>query len=383
MAAVLALACLEPLAQAGEETVGPLSQTTTLKWRVRGSQAKPASRQPVRPVANLQPADSDSPAAAPAVGTMRVVSADDISSRKTRSRLRDSIMQVDSRQPSDTQPPAKVNSSEDSFKDPFADDTAPPATPAAQGPAPVPPDNTARPPAMPDDVPAATGPKSLPASQPSSQRETFEPADDLFKDQPIPEDKDVRQFELPRAERDQLLEGDLSIGPGEPGCGPLHRQDCQDALRSLQKRDITTITVGLLIEGVEGTDYPCDCRIGRDLDAPQFAGRNFSPTLFTWKAASTCHKPLYFEDVQLERYGHSWNPVLQPFISGAHFFVSVPLLPYKMGLKTPNECVYTLGYYRPGSCAPYMFEPIPLSLRGAVYEAFGATAFAFWFWPPN
>ncbi len=178
-----------------------------------------------------------------------------------------------------------------------------------------------------------------------------------------------------------MLEG-IGTPPGEPGCAN-QREECQKALRKLQQRDITKITVGLLIEGSEGTDFPCDCRLGRDFDAPKFAGRDFAPTLFTWKAASTCHKPLYFEDVQLERYGHSWNPVIQPFMSGAHFFVSVPLLPYKMGLRPYNECVYTLGYYRPGSCAPYMFEPIPLSLRAAVWEGFGATAFAFWFWPPR
>ena len=87
--------------------------------------------------------------------------------------------------------------------------------------------------------------------------------------------------------------------------------------------------------------------------------------------------------MRLERYGHSWNPIVEPFVSGAHFFASVPLLPYKMGLRPPNECVYTLGYYRPGSCAPYMFDPIPFSVRAAATQAAGMTAFAFWFWPPN
>jgi len=149
----------------------------------------------------------------------------------------------------------------------------------------------------------------------------------------------------------------------------------------LQRRTITQIVVGLEIEGVEGEDFPCDCRLGVNVEAPEFAGRHFSRTNFAWKATGTCHKPLYFEDVQLERYGHSWNPVVQPFMSAAHFFVSVPLLPYKMGLNPPGECVYTLGYYRPGSCAPYLLEPIPLSLRAAIFEGLGATAFAFWLWP--
>ena len=40
-----------------------------------------------------------------------------------------------------------------------------------------------------------------------------------------------------------------------------------------------------------------------------------------------------------------------------------------MGVYPPNECMYTLGYYRPGSCAPYMIEPVPISVRGALWEA--------------
>jgi hypothetical protein len=215
--------------------------------------------------------------------------------------------------------------------------------------------------------------KTDPADEPMPLKRT---EDDLFPDA-VPTHPDA---DLP------LPSGDLSEGmataPGGVGCKGYADQ-CRRALRELQGRDITTVVVGVVIEGTEGDDYPCDCSLGRDFDAPKYVARNFSPTLFTWKAASLCHKPLYFEDVQLERYGHSWNPIIQPFMSGAHFFVSVPLLPYKMGLKPPHECVYTLGYYRPGNCAPYMFEPIPLSLRAAVWEAAGITAFAFWFWPPN
>jgi hypothetical protein len=40
-----------------------------------------------------------------------------------------------------------------------------------------------------------------------------------------------------------------------------------------------------------------------------------------------------------------------------------------MGLETPCECVYPLGFYRPGSCAPYMIPCCPLSLRGALFQA--------------
>jgi hypothetical protein len=107
------------------------------------------------------------------------------------------------------------------------------------------------------------------------------------------------------------------------------------------------------------------------------AARGFAPITFTWKASGLCHKPLYFEDVHLERYGHSLGPILQPVASGAHFFVTVPTLPYQMGLTPPWECIYTLGYYRPGSCAPYMLDPLPLSVRAGLLEAGVVTGLVF------
>jgi hypothetical protein len=181
----------------------------------------------------------------------------------------------------------------------------------------------------------------------------------------------------------------LVPGFAPPQTGTLscdqEKRECERAIQELRARDIRKIVPALLIQGdggqpaVEGRDYPCECSLGTKV---RFAGRDWAPLTFTWKATGVCHKPLYFEDAQLERYGHSWNPVLQPFMSAAHFFVSVPLLPYKMGLNPPNECIYSLGYYRPGDCAPYMIDPIPLSLRAAAYQALGITGFVFWFWPP-
>jgi hypothetical protein len=100
-----------------------------------------------------------------------------------------------------------------------------------------------------------------------------------------------------------------------------------------------------------------------------FEPRSWVASTYVWKASAACHKPLYFEDVHLERYGHSVGPILQPFASSAHFFATIPILPYKMGVHPPHECMYTLGYYRPGNCAPYMLDPIPLSARGALFQA--------------
>ncbi|MEM8736007.1 MAG: SHD1 domain-containing protein, partial [Planctomycetota bacterium] len=115
----------------------------------------------------------------------------------------------------------------------------------------------------------------------------------------------------------------------------------------------------------EAWNIPLSCGTGNET----FTGRNFVHSTVQWKAPGHCHKPLYFEQTQLERYGHEAGPVVQPFISTAHFFANIAVLPYKMGIHPPNECQYSLGYYRPGNCAPYMVQPLPLSLRGAAAQA--------------
>lgn len=110
---------------------------------------------------------------------------------------------------------------------------------------------------------------------------------------------------------------------------------------------------------------PTECSLG-DL---KFEHREWLASTMTWKASALCHKPLYFEEVQLERYGHSAGPFLQPALSGAHFFLNIATMPYKMGINPPNECRYALGYYRPGDCAPWLLPPPPLSVRGGLMQA--------------
>jgi hypothetical protein len=114
----------------------------------------------------------------------------------------------------------------------------------------------------------------------------------------------------------------------------------------------------------EAWGLPRQCR----LEMEQYAGRSFTPSTLIWKASGLCHSPLYFEEVQLERYGHTMGPLVQPVVSSAHFFANIAVLPYKMGIHPPCECQYALGYYRPGNCAPWMIPPVPLSLRGALAE---------------
>ena len=120
-------------------------------------------------------------------------------------------------------------------------------------------------------------------------------------------------------------------------------------------------------------EMPRICRLG----GGQYDGRYWVCQTVTWKASALCHKPLYFEDIQLERYGHSAGPLRQPIRSTAHFFTRLMTMPYQGGIHPPNECVYALGYYRPGDCAPWLVDPIPISLRGAARQSASALGAAF------
>ena len=74
----------------------------------------------------------------------------------------------------------------------------------------------------------------------------------------------------------------------------------------------------------EPGDFPPECNLGD----PPYRPRCFPEMVYAWKASNLCHKPLYFEQPAVERYGHALPPPLQPLASGAHFFVDVLLLPY-------------------------------------------------------
>ncbi len=126
----------------------------------------------------------------------------------------------------------------------------------------------------------------------------------------------------------------------------------------------------------ESWGLPKECLLQQVAYTP----RSWVQTTMTWKASNLCHKPLYFQEDNLERYGHTAGPVLQPVVSSAHFFANIAVLPYKMGVHAPGECQYALGYYRPGDCAPWIVPPVPISLRGGLTQAATMTGL-FWLVP--
>jgi len=103
-----------------------------------------------------------------------------------------------------------------------------------------------------------------------------------------------------------------------------------------------------------------------DADTPQtdlpesgyVRDQQWTSSQYQFTAANTFSNPRYFEDRMLERHGYERFPYLQPFLSGARFFGTIPMLPYLMTIQNPCECESQLGYFRPGSCvAPYIQRP--------------------------
>jgi hypothetical protein len=88
---------------------------------------------------------------------------------------------------------------------------------------------------------------------------------------------------------------------------------------------------------------------------------------FLWEAPATSHRPLYFENVNLERHGYSFG-VAQPFVSASHFACSTVILPYRMVAEPPCQPIYTLGHVRPGTPTPFRVYWPPLSLPAGVAE---------------
>jgi len=163
----------------------------------------------------------------------------------------------------------------------------------------------------------------------------------------------------------------LNNGPVKPGLQPdLATNPCA------AMADKPLGTLGITIEQPPGKlpdDFAAACWNQINETAGPLAGaRRWSTAEFCWNATCLCHRPLYFEEINLERHGYGCCACLQPVVSAAHFFATVPALPYCMAVDCPGECIYTLGHYRPGSCPPWRryrppCDPLAAAAEGGVW----------------
>jgi hypothetical protein len=96
--------------------------------------------------------------------------------------------------------------------------------------------------------------------------------------------------------------------------------------------------------------------------------RQNPPTQIQIQASYVCYQPLYFEQVNTERYGWECG-ILQPLISTGKFYADLAMLPYNMAVSPPWTCDSNAGWALPGEPTPfYLYTPV-FNWRGMVGQA--------------
>jgi hypothetical protein len=124
---------------------------------------------------------------------------------------------------------------------------------------------------------------------------------------------------------------------------------------------------GAPCKSVDGKGPECPNEVV--LSSGPFEPRVFPASTYTWQASNIFYQPLYFEDPDLERYGHAWPFFIQPIVSSLRFTTQAVGIPYQMVIDPCCCRVYPLGYYRPGECAPKLIYQIPWNTEAAAAEA--------------
>jgi hypothetical protein len=101
-------------------------------------------------------------------------------------------------------------------------------------------------------------------------------------------------------------------------------------------------------------------QVGDELRAPEL--------IYAYVPGTFCHHPLYFEQRLAERCGQHGHCLAEHATATAHFFGTVPGLPYLMGRECPHSCVPATGYSKCGDCLPPPPERPWGSVRGGVFQ---------------
>ena len=181
-------------------------------------------------------------------------------------------------------------------------------------------------------------PAAIKFSPISYQTQESTPREDDGTEEDVPDEPDLSDIEdLDMDDDDLLRDDDLEdddLKEEEPPVRPMTEWNL---------KPMSSITPG--IRSVGGKS-PAD-------QSWQLTSRGSMPIansekLFAWAAPDITYKPLYFEDVALERYGQTRGFFKQPFVSGVHYLKSAAFLPYFSLYDPVNACDGPLGYCRPG-----------------------------------
>lgn len=96
-----------------------------------------------------------------------------------------------------------------------------------------------------------------------------------------------------------------------------------------------------------------------------------------WTAPEFYTRPLYFEQINFERYETAAPAWTRPALSYAQFLSTIPVLPYKLGANEPTDRMYTVGHYPYGQVAPTHANWGKLSKRGILLQGAATTGLIF------
>jgi hypothetical protein len=116
-------------------------------------------------------------------------------------------------------------------------------------------------------------------------------------------------------------------------------------------------------KNLERIVFPADPIISTEI----YNGRKWYPMRLEVAPYYVCYGKMYFEQLNLERYG--WDlGVFSPLASAGMFLWDFVTLPYQMAME-PCRCFeYNTGYCLPGDPVPLLLYPLQISATGFVAE---------------
>jgi hypothetical protein len=142
-------------------------------------------------------------------------------------------------------------------------------------------------------------------------------------------------------------------------------------------REITLSSTGLKTDQANSpTPEDRADQLAQEKPVVMIAGLGLSPQLPQRYTIGFCHRPLYFEQPNLERCGKSCG-YFQNAVSGVQFLANTIALPYHMGQQRPDCPIPSRGDCETCQSIPCDWDPLPINKCGALAEAAAIAGFTF------
>jgi hypothetical protein len=247
-----------------------------------------------------------------------------------------------------------------------ADEFSPPAEPDADG---VIASDEEPQPEAPSLNPEPAGPGISTSDEPSGVETIVQPLDARDADALVaPPASETASPPEPTYQAETMEQAEEVITPRPAPASPF-KEGTDEVGIDRFTRQVTDVPID--IRPTEG-DLPEDFAAKRYADEPlideTWPSDEPADIFCSYTPWTVCYRPLYFEDIPLERYGSNVG-CLQTGLSGVKFFGSIAALPYKMTVRPPRSCECSNGFSRCGDCPPPGYGRREFRLDASLVEA--------------